>query len=101
MAPLSLSSFFSEGWNEPWTSPPNGEGNAPRQGWLNAADGVFYRLNVATFGYGHGTSGKGDQYTGGDTLYKPLSRRFELQVRCPVCCLKTRISRLFEPYQLR
>jgi len=81
--PLSLGSFFSEGWNESWASPSNGEGGAPRQGWLNAADGVFYRLNVATFGYGHGTSGNGDQYTGGDTLYTSLSRRFALQYDIP------------------
>ena len=46
---LSLGSLFSEGWNEPWASPPAGEGGAPRQGWLNAYDGVFYRLGVATF----------------------------------------------------
>lgn len=81
--PLSIGSFFSEGWNEPWASPQNGEGNAPRQGWLNAADGVFYRLNIATFGYGHGTSGNGDSYTGGDAIYTPLSRRFELQYDIP------------------
>ena len=81
--PLSLGSFLSEGWNEPWVSPQNGEGNAPRQGWLNAADGVFYRLNIATFGYAHGTKNNGDQYTGGDTIYLPLSRRFELQFDIP------------------
>ncbi len=81
--PLSLGSFFSEGWNEPWASPLNGEGGAPRQGWLNAADGVFYRLNIATFGYAHGTNGNGDQYTGGDTLYTSLSRRFALQYDIP------------------
>ncbi len=81
--PLSLGGFFSEGWSEPWASPQNGEGNAPRQGWLNAADGVFYRLNIATFGYAHGTNGNGDQYAGGDTIYLPLSRRFEVQCDVP------------------
>lgn len=81
--PLSLGSFFSEGWNESWASPSNGEGGAPRQGWLNAADGVFYRLNIATFGYSHGTHGNGDQYIGGDTLYTSLSRRFALQYDIP------------------
>lgn len=81
--PLSLGNFFSDGWDETWVSPQNGEGNAPRQGWLNAADGVFYRLNIATFGYAHGTNGNGDQYTGGDTIYLPLSRRFEVQCDVP------------------
>lgn len=81
--PLSLGTFFSEGWNEPWASPSAGGGGAPRQGWLNAADGVFYRLAVGTFGYKHATSGNGDVYNGGATLYAPLSRRFELQFDVP------------------
>jgi hypothetical protein len=34
--PLSAGTFFTEGWRRPWTSPPAGEGGAPRQGWLNA-----------------------------------------------------------------
>ena len=39
--PLSFSGFFTEGWDEAWVSPPAGGGGAPRQGWLNAFDGVF------------------------------------------------------------
>src|SRR5689334_12674289 len=48
---LSLGTFLTEGWDEPWISPPTGGGGAPRQGWLNAFDGVFYRLGIATFGW--------------------------------------------------
>ena len=48
---LPLGSLFSEGWNQPWASPPPGPGGAPRQGWINAYDGVFYRLGIVTFGY--------------------------------------------------
>lgn len=48
---LSYSNMFSKGWDKPWSSPPNGGGGAPRQGWLNAYDGVFYRLSIATFGW--------------------------------------------------
>ncbi len=81
--PLSLGSFFGAGWNETWISPPNGEGNAPRQGWLNAMDGVFYRLNIPIFSYRHGTGGNGDQYSGEDLLYTALSRRFELTYDIP------------------
>src|SRR5574337_529147 len=83
--PLSLGSFLSEGWDEPWVSPPTGAGYAPRQGWLEGAnaDGVFYRLNVTAFGYGHGTHGNGDQYVGVDRIYLPLSRRFEMQYDMP------------------
>jgi hypothetical protein len=81
--PLSLGTLFSEGWNQTWVSPPAGGGGAPRQGWLNAADGVFYRLAVGTFDYKHGTSGNGDVYSGGLTDYAPFSRRFELQFDIP------------------
>jgi hypothetical protein len=41
--PLPLSTFFSEGWNEAWVPSPSGSGGAPRQGWINAADGNFSR----------------------------------------------------------
>jgi len=81
--PLSLGTFFSEGWDEAWVSPPAGGGGAPRQGWINAADGVFYRLAVATFGYKNGSTDNGDGYNGAVTLYAPLSRRFELQFDVP------------------
>ena len=80
---LSLGTFFTEGWDEAWVSPPTGEGGAPRQGWLNAFDGVFYRLGIATFGFANGFGGNGDQYTGGLTLYNGLSRRFELRNDIP------------------
>ena len=74
---LSYNNLFSKGWNKPWVSPPNGGGGAPRQGWMNAYDGVFYRLSIATFGWQHGNSG--DSYTGGLTSYTPLNQRHEIQ----------------------
>jgi hypothetical protein len=81
---LSLSTFFTEGWNEPWASPVPGGGGAPRQGWLNASDGVFYRLIIGTGGYAHDVNDNGDGYTGGVTLYTALSRRLELRTDLPV-----------------
>jgi len=80
---LSIYTLFTEGWNEPWVSPPTGEGYAPRQGWINASDGVFYRLGIGTFGYANGSERLGDRYTGGATLYAPLSRRLEVQFDVP------------------
>ena len=80
---LSLGSLFSEGWNEPWASPPAGEGGAPRQGWLNAYDGVFYRLGIATFNFADDFNQNGKQYAGGLTLYTPFNRRFELRTDIP------------------
>ena len=50
--PLPLSTLFSEGWNEAWVPSPNGSGGAPRQGWINAADGNLYRLWFFTFAQG-------------------------------------------------
>ena len=80
--PLSAGSFFSEGWNQPWASPPPGAGGAPRQGWINAADGVFYRLGIVTGGFADDVNGE-SQYTSGLTLYSPFSRRFEIQTDVP------------------
>jgi hypothetical protein len=80
---LPFSTFFTEGWDEPWASPVPGGGGAPRQGWLNAFDGVFYRLIIGTFGYTNDFAENGDGYSGGATLYTPLSRRFELRWDVP------------------
>lgn len=83
--PLSWGTLFSEGWDEPWVSPPKGLGGAPRQGWLNSADGVFYRLAVGGPTYTAGREGRGGDVWQGDlTLYLPLSRRLELQLDLPL-----------------
>jgi len=81
---LTLGTFFSEGWDHSWVSPPNGDGGAPRQGWLNADDGVFYRLGIGTFGWASDAGGNGDQYTGGATFYLPLNQRFEFRLDIPM-----------------
>jgi len=81
---LSLSNFFSEGWNRAWVSPPPGGGGAPRQGWLNSFDGVFYRLGVGTYGYAHNFLDNGHQNSGLLQLYLPLNQRFEFRLDFPV-----------------
>jgi hypothetical protein len=78
---LGLTTFFTDGWDEAWASGPNGEGGAPRQGWLNAADGVFYRLFLFTFNWAHLDSN--DSYVGGLTGYTPLNRRFQFRFDIP------------------
>ena len=80
---LSLGTLFSDGWDEPWASPPTGEGGAPRQGWLNAFDGVFYRLVIGTFNFADDYNQNGKLYAGGLTLYTPFNRRFELRTDIP------------------
>ncbi|HEV7730689.1 MAG TPA: hypothetical protein VGR62_00940 [Candidatus Binatia bacterium] len=83
--PLSFGSFFSEGWDEPWAGGPRGQGGegAPRQGWLNDLDGVFYRLAVAKFGYAHDV-GNGDEFTSSVSVFTPFNRRFELRWDVPL-----------------
>ena len=85
---LSAGSFFTEGWDEAWVSPVPGGGGAPRQGWLNSADGVFYRLGVASYGYAHDFVDNGHQHSGSLSFYLPFSRRFELRVDLPVASNK-------------
>jgi len=80
---LSYTNMFSKGWNKPWSSPPNGGGGAPRQGWLNAYDGVFYRLSIATFGWQHGLN-NGDGYSGNLISYTPLNQRMEIVTDIPM-----------------
>ena len=79
---LSYSNMFSKGWNKPWVSPPTGGGGAPRHGWINAYDGIFFRLSIATFGWQHGNGS--DSYTGNLTSYTPLNQRLEIQTDIPM-----------------
>jgi hypothetical protein len=84
--PLSLSTFFSEGWFEPWAGAPAGrDGLTPRHGWLAAFDGVFYRLWFTTFGYMNNinTSFGGNRYLGTYSIFLPFSRRFEVLIDVP------------------
>jgi hypothetical protein len=81
--PLTLSTFFSDGWNESWVPSPNGSGGAPRQGWINAADGNLYRLGFMTFAQGFNDPPKGNAYLGAFTLLTPLNRRMELITNVP------------------
>jgi hypothetical protein len=82
-APLPLSTLFSEGWDEAWVPSPNGSGGAPRQGWINAADGNMYRLWFFTFAEAFNQGPKGNAYLGAYTLYTPLSRRLLLITNIP------------------
>ena len=81
--PLPFSTLFTEGWDQAWASPTNGSGGAPRQGWIGAADGVFYRLGIGTYSFAGDFAENGDQHVGELTLYTPLSRRFELRHDIP------------------
>jgi len=81
--PLPFSTLFSEGWNEAWVPSPNGSGGAPRQGWINAADGNLYRLWFFTFAQAFNSGPKGNAYLGAYTIFTPLSRRLDLIINVP------------------
>jgi hypothetical protein len=87
-SPLPIDTLFSEGWDEPWVAAPNGQGGAgaPRQVWLNAYDGAFFRLGVATFGYSHDflDAGFTNDYSSGVTVFTPLNRRIQLRWDIPI-----------------
>ena len=92
--PLPLSTLFSEGWNEAWVPSPNGSGGAPRQGWINAADGNLYRLWFFTFAQGFNDAPKGNAYLGAYTIFTPLSRRLELITNVPFVLRNNAVSGL-------
>lgn len=81
--PQTLGTFFTEGWLQPWVSGPRSDGGAPRQGWLDSFDGVFYRQWTGTFSYNNDWHGNGNRYFGVWTLWAPFSRRFEMRVDVP------------------
>ncbi|HSF10206.1 MAG TPA: hypothetical protein VLA60_12390 [Nitrospirales bacterium] len=81
--PISLSTFFSEGWDEPFDYPVKGSGGAPRQGWINSLDGVFYRLWFLSYGHTQNFHDNGNQDFGRYTLFAPVSRRFQIRFDVP------------------
>jgi hypothetical protein len=81
--PLTLSTFFCQGWSEAWVPSPNGSGGAPRQGWINAVAGNLYRGWFFTFAYGANAPPRSNAYLGSYTLMTPLSRRLMLITNIP------------------
>lgn len=84
--PLTLDTFFSEGWNEAWAGGPAGQsGLTPRHGWLGAFEGTFYRLWLVNSTYQHDLNQPygGDFYGGNFTTFLPFNRRFEVFVNVP------------------
>jgi len=79
---LSYGNFFTKGWDKPWQSPPTGGGGAPRQGWLNAYEGVFYRLSLGVFGWQHHEDNT-DSYSGNLVTFTPINSRFEVKTEIP------------------
>ncbi len=80
---MPLSTFFSEGWLEPWYNSPRSTTGAPRQAWINAYDGVFYRLWFLDFTYVNNAQQNGNAYLGSFTIFTPISQRFQFFFSVP------------------
>jgi hypothetical protein len=80
---MPLSTFLSEGWLEPWYYYPRSTTGAPRQAWINAYDGVFYRLWFLQFSYANDFQKNGNAYLGEFTIFTPISQRFQLLFSVP------------------
>ena len=91
--PLPFRTLFSEGWNEPWVEPPGGSKGAPRQGWIDAADGNFYRNWFFVYAFSHDRINGGDGHLGQYVLYTPLNRRLGLIVNVPFIVVNGTASR--------
>jgi hypothetical protein len=97
--PLSLLTFFTEGWDVPFANAPPGTNGAPKQNWQGAPVGVFARVATLDFFYTNHLNNvpgnfltpnapfmpvhpfaNGNQYTGYTTWFLPLNSRLELLV---------------------
>jgi len=95
--PLTLGTFFSEGWDQPYVNAPEGTNGAPKQNWMASPGGVFGRFFTVEGFYTnnmHNVPGlfltpnapfmpvhtftNGNQYAGYATILLPLNSRMEL-----------------------
>ncbi len=105
--PLSLSTFFSEGWDKPFVRSPEGTNGAPKQNWFGSADGIFVRLNSLNFFFTDNMTTNqgllltpipwaptkpktnGNEYFATYNLYMPLNQRLELLAVVPFIASNT------------
>jgi hypothetical protein len=80
---MPLNTFFSDGWLEPWYSYPRSTTGALRQPFINAYDGVFYRLCFFDFTYVNDSHQNGNAYLGSFSIFTPISQRFQLYFSVP------------------
>lgn len=97
--PLTLGTFFSEGWDQPFTRAPEGTRGAPKQNWDATPSGIFGRYATLDFFYTNDLQPvpglflptnapfvpvhprtTGSQYGLYSTFLLPLSARFQLML---------------------
>jgi len=95
--PLTLGTFFSAGWDNPFVNAPEGTNGAPKQNWIGSPAGIFGRFATIDFFYTNHLNNvnglflspnapfipvhpftNGNQYTGYTTILIPLNARLEL-----------------------
>lgn len=81
--PLPFSQFFTQGWDQPFAFTPPSTYGAPRQGWINAFDGVMYRLWFNEFSYKQNAGGNGENYSATWTIFVPLNQRLDVRIDVP------------------
>ena len=55
---------------------------APRQGWVNAFGGTFFRAWFFAFAYDQGVNSHiGNGYLGRYEIFIPFNRRYEMEIR--------------------
>jgi hypothetical protein len=78
--PLYLRTYFTEGWDTPFVLPTSSSAGAPRQGWVGAFDGQFFRAWFFVFAFDQGVNSHvGNGYLGRYTIWVPFNRRLEFQ----------------------
>lgn len=82
--PLRCGTILTEGWCEPWISPPAGDSGAVRQGWINDLQAFFNRNIFGIYDYADATQGHRDEQVGVLVFETPLSRRYMFGVIVPV-----------------
>ncbi len=105
--PLSLSTFFSEGWDEAFVRSPEGTNGAPKQNWTGTADGIFARLTSVSFFFTDDMTTNpgllltplpwspskpkttGNEYFATYELFLPLNQRMELLLTVPYVASNT------------
>jgi hypothetical protein len=78
--PLPYRTLSSEGWCEPWISPPNGSSGAVRQGWINDFQGFFSRDVFGVYSSTNRLGSGGNEHQGLFAVESPLNRRLMVGV---------------------
>lgn len=81
--PLLLRDLLTDGWDDPWIAPPADSNMPVRQGWVNSADGLFFRNLVWVYQNTQSYPGDRNSNFGLFQFQSPLSRRLWISIDVP------------------